>query len=91
MNAPYLFDTSCIDCSNCLGGYNVIDSFCQEQCLRCNAVVESNPFPNVNYPRFRGNPRFPFQGNQNMLYYSPRRFSSANYYGSFQLPSIFYN
>ena len=81
MNTPYLFDTSCIDCSNCLGGYKYLDQFCLDQCSRCQAVVQSNPYPYTNQsPYLRwGNNSTP----QMSIFYSPRRLSSANYFGSF--------
>ncbi len=85
MNIPYLYDTSCYDCSNCNGSN---DYFCLSQCDKCNQVVASNPFPFLNYPRYS---YFGYSTlTQPTLWYSPRNFSKANYFGSYPLPSLSY-
>lgn len=85
MNTPYLYDTSCYDCYNCTGQY---DAFCLSQCYRCNEVVSYNPFPYQNYPRYS---RFGYAAlSQPTLWYSPRNFSRANYFGGYPLPSLTY-
>jgi hypothetical protein len=61
-------------CYDCYNCADSNDSYCLSQCYRCNEVLAYN---GMSYM-------------PPALYYTPRNFSKANYFGGFYLPSINY-